>query len=355
VTASKHLNGLQKVALREAILQTFDRAEFEILFSDTFGTPLGRISNKAQFKVQVFEAINWAERRARLDDLARAVAEQRPHLERTLRFAEPIALRMPTDVSPLSTDKPREISSLERLVRNGEGIDRYGPMLERLLAIQNQVCRVEAGSFGTGFLVAPDLVLTNFHVIEVKRSSGASGQEILCRFDYLSESSPGTSIRLSKSDWCLAHSGYAPGDVEAGKRPPNAGELDYALLKLERSVGDDELSGRRRGQVRVSLTAEAPEDSRILFIPQHPTAAPLSSSWGLSRGLAEGKLRLRYTAETLGGSSGSPVFDGDMSLVALHHAGEPGATLRPGNYNQGVPIALIAADLAGKSIQQFWE
>jgi V8-like Glu-specific endopeptidase len=118
---------------------------------------------------------------------------------------------------------------------------------------------------------------------------------------------------------------------------------------------ENDAKGRPRGNIAVSASAKVPETQRILFIAQHPESAPLSSSWGLSRGLANGDLRFRYTAETLGGSSGSPVFDGDLSLVALHHAGEPGSKLAPGDYNQGVPIALIVADLARKSIQRFWE
>ena len=50
--------------------------------------------------------------------------------------------------------------------------------------------------------------------------------------------------------------------------------------------------------------------------------------------------RVRYATNTEAGSSGSPVFDLDWNLVALHHFGDP-AYDHPPAYNQGVPIDKI--------------
>jgi hypothetical protein len=55
------------------------------------------------------------------------------------------------------------------------------------------------------------------------------------------------------------------------------------------------------------------------------------------------------------GSSGSPVLDRNLELVALHHAGQPGSPdfgldchqqVTPAEYNEGVPIAAIQRNLA---------
>ena len=63
-----------------------------------------------------------------------------------------------------------------------------------------------------------------------------------------------------------------------------------------------------------------------------------------------GKTRVRYATNTEAGSSGSPVFDLDWNLVALHHLGDP-AYDHPPAYNQGVPIDKIRERLtkAGKA------
>ena len=60
--------------------------------------------------------------------------------------------------------------------------------------------------------------------------------------------------------------------------------------------------------------------------------------------------RIRYQTNTEPGSSGSPVFNKDWRVVALHHAGGP--TSQPGTldvadgaFNQGIPIADIVDDL----------
>ena len=47
--------------------------------------------------------------------------------------------------------------------------------------------------------------------------------------------------------------------------------------------------------------------------------------------------RIRYYADTLAGSSGSPVFDMDLNLVALHRGSKKELT-----ENEGVMISAIA-------------
>jgi hypothetical protein len=338
------LSGLQKRILREAILESFSRDDLEIMVSDRLNARLNVIVGSGRFEKEVFDLIEWAGQRARLDQLIGAVTTERPDLASTLAFSA---------APPVTAAEP---SRLERLVRNGEGIDRFGPMMERFLALQGQVCRIEAALGGTGFLVAPDLVLTNYHVLE-REIANQDFSGVVCRFDFLSESSRGVAVRPVASGCCLAYAGYAPADQRKEGRLPVGGELDYALIRLTRPIGNDPIDdkGRLRGTVAVSASAPIPAEQRILFIAQHPESSPLSSSWGLSRGAVSGGLRMRYTAETLAGSSGSPVFDGDLSLVALHHAGEPGSKFQPGEYNQGIPISLIVADLAEKAVHQFWE
>lgn len=340
----RKLSGLQKRVLREAILDAFNRDDLALMVSDRLDTRLDVIVGPGGLEKEVFDLIEWAGQRAKIDQLIGGVTAERPHLVTSLAFSAPPP---PTITEP---------SRLERLVRSGEGIDRFGPMMERFLALQGQVCRIEAALGGTGFLVAPDLVLTNYHVLE-REIAKRDFSEVVCRFDFLSESSRGVAVRLVASGSCVAHAGYAPADASKEGRLPVKGELDYALIRLATPIGTDPVDnkGRVRGTVAVSATAVAPAAQRILFIAQHPEGAPLSSSWGLSRGAANGGMRMQYTAETLAGSSGSPVFDGDLSLVALHHAGEPGSILQPGEYNQGIPISLIVADLAEKAVQQFWE
>ncbi len=65
--------------------------------------------------------------------------------------------------------------------------------------------------------------------------------------------------------------------------------------------------------------------------------------------------RVQYLTDTLPGSSGSPVFDTDWNLIALHHSGgwltEPNAATKSTYYrNEGIAIDSIIQDLAAKPV-----
>lgn len=78
---------------------------------------------------------------------------------------------------------------------------------------------------------------------------------------------------------------------------------------------------------------------------QHPAGAPRQISFGHVLSYGGANLRLRYSANTKRGSSGSPVLNGRGRLIALHHAGDPNFA-QMAKYNQGIPIGLIANDIA---------
>jgi V8-like Glu-specific endopeptidase len=84
-----------------------------------------------------------------------------------------------------------------------------------------------------------------------------------------------------------------------------------------------------------------------LMIAQHPDGKPLKLAVDTESviGVNANQTRVRYATNTEPGSSGSPVFDFDWNLVALHHLGDP-AYNHPPAYNQGIPINNIRARLA---------
>src|SRR6185436_2795420 len=110
--------------------------------------------------------------------------------------------------------------------------------LERLKQIERRVCRVEleANALGTAFLVGPDTVLTNWHVVEQVRNDGKLGN-LGCRFDYLvlpdGTRQAGQLVSLHP-DGCLDSSPYSGAETtDTPETPsPTKDELDYALLRL---------------------------------------------------------------------------------------------------------------------------
>ena len=74
-----------------------------------------------------------------------------------------------------------------------------------------------------------------------------------------------------------------------------------------------------------------------ILILQHPNTEPLKlavDTAGVLK-LYENGTRIRYATNTEPGSSGSPCFDIDWKLIALHHYGDP--QYDQAQYNQGNP------------------
>jgi V8-like Glu-specific endopeptidase len=84
------------------------------------------------------------------------------------------------------------------------------------------------------------------------------------------------------------------------------------------------------------------------MIAQHPDGSPLKLALDMQSVISvnDNGTRVRYATNTEPGSSGSPCFDLDWSLVALHHLGDP--AWREPKFNQGVPASIIRKRLAGK-------
>ncbi|CAN7218416.1 trypsin-like serine peptidase [Mesorhizobium sp. LjNodule214] len=219
---------------------------------------------------------------------------------------------------------------------------------ERLARIENQVCRVEIGgnAVGTGFLVGPSVVLTNWHVAEDLAAQG-SLEGLACRFNHVRLSDGARSegrVATVLANGLVDCSPYAEGEDKpfGGVPVPGLDELDYALLKLADPVGNDVLDGGiSRGFLELpgkdwNLKIGAP-----LLIVQHPDGAPMKLAMDTQAVLSlnANGTRIQYTTNTEPGSSGSPCFSMDWDLVALHHSGDPawGVPL----YNQGVPIGLV--------------
>src|SRR5262249_42434947 len=127
---------------------------------------------------------------------------------------------------------------------------------EKMAQIEGQVCRVElnGNAAGTGFLVGPDAVLTNYHVLESVLKGTRQADAVTCRFDYkvLADRSrvEGTVVAPHRGEWTLDSSPYSPAEQPRPPEPPppTPDELDYVLVRLARSVGQESASPKGGGE-----------------------------------------------------------------------------------------------------------
>lgn len=301
----------------------------------------------------IFQIIDRAESYGLTADLLLAAAKERPRRPDLLGLVVEVCQTRPGEL-----DARVHGRSLEEIVHPFAGFLDPAELAGRLLAHEQHVCAVEAGeSGGTGLLVASDLVLTNYHVVEDLLRGAIGPDRVACVFDYRTglDGSPVPPVRVAIApDWQVPHRPY-----EAGEQPA-AHELDYALLRLERPIGRARAAGdsRARGWFDLSQPPPEPVRDRLAFVLQHPRdemwqpdrprQQPLKVALGLPGfdGYNANGTRLRYRVNTLPGSSGAAVFDERLRLIALHNSrGASGGDGLVAN-NQGIPIKAILADLA---------
>jgi V8-like Glu-specific endopeptidase len=232
---------------------------------------------------------------------------------------------------------------------------------KRLGEIEAQVCRIEipeGTAKGTGFLIGPNAVLTNYHVIEKVHQGSIGPASIALRFDYKVSGDgiavqAGTVYRLH-ADWLADFSMYSSLDLEVNPAgEPGLEELDYAVLRVQGTPGTDPVGGETndpnpapRNWIEAPAAAHDFAAQRSLYIVQHPDGKPMQIALDTEAVLAvNGKgTRLRYTTTTEPGSSGSPCFGPDWQWVAVHHSGDPKYTpwngVKP-TYNEGIPLTAI--------------
>lgn len=212
---------------------------------------------------------------------------------------------------------------------------------------------------GTGFLIGPDLALTNYHVIASLLGEGrplaGTVRRLKARFDYVSEAAPSRRFDFAE-DWLVAYSPHHPLDCVEGEHDGSefVDALDYAVLRLNGAAGQTTAPGQSspRGWFGLGECTLEPTHASKVHVFGHPHGRPLLCDAGRVIWMNGNGTRLRYRLNTTHGVSGGPCVDVEMGLVALHSSGDPsalGAGRRP-EWNQGVPIRAIADKLRERSL-----
>lgn len=339
------------------------------------GKNLNTISGGGPLPIVIMDVIEYAEARDWVGELVEAARASNP--ENSELYALAVAMGVEAGGVAVSEDtKDRALgdvtSHLERMVDTDRGIRDMGSFAARMFELQNRVCAVELGkNAGTGFLIGPETVLTNYHVVQPAFDDGPfNPADIRMRFDYRRLRDGRTTnggIEVEPApDWLVAARPFSVVDTKPFDEDssPTESELDYAVIRTKEKVGLRPPSGpgdtARGWEEPIGRDYDFPGDSWLTVV-QHPCNNPLSidETRDAVVRLNGNGTRVHYRNNTMPGSSGSPVLNRDMELVALHHAGQPGSPdfglpchqqTTPAEYNEGIPIAKIQSDLAAKEL-----
>lgn len=181
--------------------------------------------------------------------------------------------------------------------------------LELAVAMSRAVGRIKvADGFGTGFLVGPGLIMTNHHVLHTEDEARQS----LIQLDYQDNSSgdllPAPKFRVD------------PGQFFATDK-----DLDFTISGV---APDSDLERKISEYPWIQLIPEVgkADVGDFINVIQHPRGGLKQIAFRENQVIAMPTAQpsfLYYTTDTEPGSSGSPCFNDQWELVALHHSGVP--------------------------------
>lgn len=163
---------------------------------------------------------------------------------------------------------------------------------------------------GTGWLIAPGLLITNRHVIAARERSEApvsardfelQGRHTSVQFDYHQDGGPMESVPIVCCEFADA-------------------ERDFAILRF--ADGPSDRPALRLRPQPLTRSRNDPLNERVNVL-QHPGGRPMRLGFRSNYVVTADATRLSYLTDTAGGSSGSPVCDDEWWVAGLHRGWQP--------------------------------
>jgi V8-like Glu-specific endopeptidase len=172
------------------------------------------------------------------------------------------------------------------------GLDRARAVCLLTVTFTGNIC------YGTGFRIGTHMLLTNHHVLYDWERGGRPASSVEAAFGYELD-----------VDGRLGSATRVPCDVETIRGDRNH---DFGVIMAAAALPADATV------LPLDPTATVAADDRV-YIVQHPEGLPkkIALAHNLVR-YADADV-VQYWTDTEAGSSGSPVFDEDWRVVALHH------------------------------------
>lgn len=191
----EELTGKQKETLYNALFGAFPkRGLLAQMVTFKMDESLEKVAGAESYSDVILNLIEWAESQGLLEKLIVSARAQNPGNRSLQAFAVEVGIEPPPKQSKRAERRQNQendsIASfgLETLFQARDvyavDIERLGILYQRAYQASQAVCRIEAyQSMSTGFLVAPDIVLTLYHSIKSFMTfDPATNQRTPCRW-----------------------------------------------------------------------------------------------------------------------------------------------------------------------------
>lgn len=268
------------------------------------------------------------------------ITEQHPNKGFFIDLLDDRSITFTSDMSPTDTNtflgasdvvsEPEALLYYDDLTISTGQIPTLIMTLSKLAELSSGVCKLTVGfpgmqMAGTGFRIGRKTLLTNWHVLH-NPTSGKPADTVAAEFEYEQN---------------------ADGTLRAGK--PICGDAasivgsqadDWAVIRTVDLLED--------AWNVIPLLPATPVDGQPAYIVQHPGGTRKRLGF-IRNQISQVTTRfVYYLTDTQPGSSGSPVFDSEGRLIALHRAGGTPQTAigkPPVKKNEGVHVNQIVSGL----------
>lgn len=255
-------------------------------------------------------------------------------------------------------EKPtRRASALERVVLGDDlmNINYLGLGMKAARSVARIQVRDAGGGqigWGSGFLISPDLVLTNHHVLEDADIAGASRLQMPGEDDIDGNPLPVQVFDLDPKRFFIT----SPID-----------KLDYTMVAVKPRADGTTVAGFGFNRL-IGATGKLVKGEYVSII-QFPNGGQKQIALRQNQVVDIFTNFVHYETDTSPGSSGAPVMNDQWEVVALHHSGVP--EMKNGKWvnvdggiwkeaegeervhwiaNEGIRISTIVADLKKRSL-----
>ncbi|WP_194847225.1 trypsin-like peptidase domain-containing protein [Candidatus Neptunochlamydia vexilliferae] len=221
---------------------------------------------------------------------------------------------MSSTISEKKSEDPRSFNTLHRAKEVKSIVEKYAPVVFRIF-------EGNSGK-GTGFLIGPRLLMTNWHLIKSEEQSKKRSVRIF----RLEEDRKGSYTILTTPPIAFDPDTVFFTSPNPSKYGVSKGKLDYTIIALKESPQYNSYLNKVQKSAISIFDYATPKQHDTAVVLGHPGIKDsITGAQGVFGYSVDAVHKLKvfavtYLSRTSGGSSGSPVFNLNGKLIGLHYA-----------------------------------